>query len=239
MVSKHLASSKRSWILTIGRRLWTGIRDKTGRRRCPADGDDCNDSEPDPNHHPGIHHEPSAAGGNGGNGRYGTFTGSATVYIGGNGGNGTGSGLSLSNGASTTLANTLIAGNTLTAGTGGSGVPAIGATTPSGSPGPATAPDVSGTVTTADHDLIGDGTGATITTSTGNKVGTSSSPINPLLGPLQNNGGTTWTLALLVGSPAINAGNNARIPVGVTTDQRGQGFARIKGGTVDIGAYEF
>ena len=93
-------------------------------------------------------------------------------------------------------------------------------------------------MTNADHDLIGNGTGATITTSTGNKVGTSSSPINPLLGPLQNNGGPTRTLALLVGSPAINAGNNARIPVGLTTDQRGPGFARIKGVTVDIGAFE-
>ena len=44
-------------------------------------------------------------------------------------------------------------------------------------------------------------------------------------------------MALLPGSPAINAGNNALIPAGVTTDQRG--FARIVDGTVDIGAYEY
>ena len=59
-----------------------------------------------------------------------------------------------------------------------------------------------------------------------------------MLAPLGNNGGPTETMALLRGSPAINAGNNALIPAGVTTDQRGVGFARIVGGTVDIGAYE-
>src|SRR5262249_44927352 len=38
------------------------------------------------------------------------------------------------------------------------------------------------------------------------------------------------------GSPAIDAGDNAL--VGVATDQRGLRFARIAGGTVDIGAFE-
>jgi hypothetical protein len=59
---------------------------------------------------------------------------------------------------------------------------------------------------------------------------------NPLLGPLQNNGGPTKTHALLTGSPAINAGSNAKIPAGVTQDQRL--VFRISGGTVDIGAVE-
>src|SRR5204862_4398915 len=53
------------------------------------------------------------------------------------------------------------------------------------------------------------------------------------LGPLQDNGGPTFTHALLCGSPAINAGDNTFAP---TTDQRG--FARIVGGVMDIGAYE-
>lgn len=57
---------------------------------------------------------------------------------------------------------------------------------------------------------------------------------NPLLGMLQNNGGTTPTHALLAGSPAIDAGNNLDAPA---TDQRG--FARIVGRTIDIGAFEF
>lgn len=58
-----------------------------------------------------------------------------------------------------------------------------------------------------------------------------------ILAFLANNGGATQTFALVAGSLAINAGSNALIPAGVTTDQRG--FARIVGGTVDIGAFEF
>lgn len=56
---------------------------------------------------------------------------------------------------------------------------------------------------------------------------------NPLLGPLANNGGPTLTEALPPGSPAINAGDNAKCPA---TDQRG--FAR-NDGACDLGAYEF
>jgi hypothetical protein len=56
---------------------------------------------------------------------------------------------------------------------------------------------------------------------------------NPLLGPLQDNGGPTFTHALLDGSPAIDAGANAGAP---TTDQRG--VTRPQGQYVDIGAYE-
>ncbi|HEY9691428.1 MAG TPA: FG-GAP-like repeat-containing protein [Oculatellaceae cyanobacterium] len=56
---------------------------------------------------------------------------------------------------------------------------------------------------------------------------------NPKLGTLQNNGGTTLTMALLPGSPAINAGDNTNPP---TTDQRGSD--RIFDGILDIGAYE-
>ncbi|MFL5327604.1 MAG: choice-of-anchor Q domain-containing protein [Gemmataceae bacterium] len=54
------------------------------------------------------------------------------------------------------------------------------------------------------------------------------------LNTLANNGGPTQTIALLPGSPAINAG----ISVGLTTDQRGAGFNRINSGASDIGAFE-
>jgi hypothetical protein len=64
-------------------------------------------------------------------------------------------------------------------------------------------------------------------------LGTLSS--DPLLGPLADNGGPTMTHALLPGSPAIDTGNNF---AGVTTDQRGNGFARELGAAPDIGAYE-
>ena len=53
------------------------------------------------------------------------------------------------------------------------------------------------------------------------------------LGPLQDNGGPTLTHALLVGSPAIDAGDDAAAP---TTDQRG--VARPLGAATDIGAFE-
>ncbi|MDF5707589.1 MAG: DUF4347 domain-containing protein [Nostoc sp. S4] len=98
-------------------------------------------------------------------------------------------------------------------------------------------PDVFGSFTNAGNNLIGNNTGSTgFTTST--LVGTSSNPIDPKLGPLQDNGGPTLTQDLLAGSPAINAGNNALVPTGVTTDQRGSGFNRISGGKIDIGANE-
>jgi hypothetical protein len=67
--------------------------------------------------------------------------------------------------------------------------------------------------------------------------GSTASPLDPLLGPLQNNGGPTLTELPLAGSPVINKGVNANIPAGITTDQRG--FLRIVSGTVEVGAVEF
>ena len=63
-------------------------------------------------------------------------------------------------------------------------------------------------------------------------------PMDPKLGPLQDNGGPTFTHALLLGSPAIDAGNDAvtRPPLNLTTDQRG--LPRKLGLHVDIGAVE-
>lgn len=62
--------------------------------------------------------------------------------------------------------------------------------------------------------------------------------INPNLDSLKNNGGNTQTFALLLGSPAINAGD-PNYAGSLTTDQRGTGFARISGVRIDIGAFEF
>jgi hypothetical protein len=84
------------------------------------------------------------------------------------------------------------------------------------------------------YNLVGVNTGLTGISngSNNNSIGTAGSPIDPLLGALANNGGTTQTHALLAGSPAINAGNSALCP---STDQRGT--ARVA--TCDIGAYEY
>lgn len=62
--------------------------------------------------------------------------------------------------------------------------------------------------------------------------------VAPKLGPLQDNGGPTWTQAPLAGSPALNAGDPSLVPDSMTTDQRGYGHPRIVHGQVDIGAFE-
>jgi CSLREA domain-containing protein len=67
----------------------------------------------------------------------------------------------------------------------------------------------------------------------GDQVGTGGSPINPLLGSLQNNGGPTETHALQPGSPAIDKGDNSTC---AATDQRG--VTRPQGTACDIGAFE-
>jgi len=104
--------------------------------------------------------------------------------------------------------------------------------------------NVSGTVV-GTFNLIGDGTGQTgiVDGVVGNQVGTSGTPIVPLLGPLADNGGPTWTHALLPGSPAIDLGDPAfsGLP---DFDQRGVPFTRtydgdgVGGVRIDMGAIE-
>ncbi len=105
-------------------------------------------------------------------------------------------------------------------------------------------------VTSAGGNLIGDSPGDS--TNIGGTVTyqpTDIRDVNPLLGALQNNGGTTPTHALLTGSPAIDKGLNALVfdpfnGIALAFDQRGTGFSRIVDGDgngtaiVDIGAYE-
>ena len=59
----------------------------------------------------------------------------------------------------------------------------------------------------------------------------------PSLGHLSDNGGPTLTDALLVQSPAIDAGNNNFAMR--SHDQRGSGFPRTVGALTDIGAFEY
>jgi CSLREA domain-containing protein len=117
-----------------------------------------------------------------------------------------------------------------------------------GSPG-TTAHDIAGSLDSqSSFNLIGDGTGMSGISDgpNSNQVGSSGSPIDPLLGALQDNGGPTLTHGLLYNSPAVDKGDNATTstPLFLTTDQRGSAFARqsdgdlTPGAVVDIGAYE-
>jgi hypothetical protein len=60
---------------------------------------------------------------------------------------------------------------------------------------------------------------------------------NPLLGPLQDNGGPTFTHELLTGSPAIDAGDPNFTPPPYY-DQRGADFWRVRNGRIDAGSFE-
>jgi hypothetical protein len=91
--------------------------------------------------------------------------------------------------------------------------------------------DVSGSLDSASNfNLIGDGSGG-LSTAKHNLLGASANPLDPLLAPLGDYGGPTQTMALLPGSPAIDAGSSA---YGGNTDQRGK--PRV--GATDIGAFE-
>ena len=121
-----------------------------------------------------------------------------------------GGGISAASSATVNVSNSIIAGN-----------------------GSDLSPDCYGVFTSAGNNLIGDDNGCTFNATSGDLVGTHNNPINPQLGALINNGGSTLTHALLSGSPAIDAGNNATCE---STDQRG--VTRPQGVSCDIGAYE-
>ena len=112
----------------------------------------------------------------------------------------------------------------------------------------APAPDVSGAFTSQGFNLIGKIDGSTGFPAGTDQTGTIASPLDPMLGTLQDNGGPTQTIALNPGSPAIDKGTSASLFGQLTTDQRGTGFPRTfddpsvpnatgSDGT-DIGAFE-
>jgi len=145
-----------------------------------------------------------------------------------------------SNPAHLTVTNCTISGNSGMNGGGiaGGGMITLNNTIVAGNivPGTTMPSDISANVT-GSNNLVGTGeSGGLVNGMNGNIVGVD----DPKLGPLANNGGPTMTMALLPGSPAIDAGSNALAVGGdgkpLLTDQRG--YARIISGTVDIGAYE-
>ncbi len=107
----------------------------------------------------------------------------------------------------------------------------------------ASGPDVNGPLTSENFNFIGNSSSATITPAQfSDQIGTSVTPIDPMIGILKDNGGPTWTHALLAGSTAIDKGKS----FGLVTDQRGlirpadlPGISNDPSGDgSDIGAFE-
>lgn len=151
------------------------------------------------------------------------------------------------NGQGLTMNNVTIAANQATTGAGGlhKSTSTLNAnirnTLIAGNTGGAGTPDVVGAFTSQGNNLI-----AAVGTSTG-WVAADLLNRPAYLSPLADNGGATQTHVLLASSPAINAGQscvtNASCAAGnpfqqLANDQRGAGFPRQSGGTVDIGAVE-
>jgi hypothetical protein len=88
-----------------------------------------------------------------------------------------------------------------------------------------------GTITSHGYNLSSDD-GSGYLSGPGDQMNT-----DPLLGPLQDNGGPTFTHELLPGSPAIDAGDPNFTPPPLY-DQRGPGFDRVADGPIDIGSFE-
>ena len=121
-------------------------------------------------------------------------------------------------GGSVTLQHTIIAGNTAN-----------------------NEPDCYGSLTSLGYNIVSDTTGCSFSGTAGDQLN-----VNPMLGPLQDNGGQTYTHWLYEGSSAIDGGN----PTGctnelgslLTSDQRG--YIRPMDGNndgvsiCDIGSYE-
>lgn len=86
-----------------------------------------------------------------------------------------------------------------------------------------------GVITSNGYNLVGDTGCASLFNGVGDQNG-----VDPQLQALGNNGGTTQTMALPAGSPALDAGNCSGQTV--TTDQRGT--SRPQGTGCDIGSFE-
>lgn len=146
---------------------------------------------------------------------------------------GSGGGINNGTGGTATLLNVTISGNAAN-GKGGGGIDNHGTVTVQNSlvAYSVSGGNCSGVITSLGHNLD---SGTTCLFTCSGDITTA----DPLLGPLQNNGGSTYTHALRAGSPAIDKGDNLGCP---STDQRGVNRpldGRGKGRPIcDIGAYE-
>jgi hypothetical protein len=141
-------------------------------------------------------------------------------------------------GASLNLIHSTLSANTAAVGTGGGirngGILTLRNSLIAGNTDPFNS-DLSGSAT-ASYSLIGSAAGHVIVNGAdGNIVGVA--PVGLHLGSLADNGGPTWTHALLAGSPAIDAGTCTDHLGGTVTDDQ-RGVTRPQGFACDIGAFE-
>lgn len=180
-----------------------------------------------------------------------TFTSSTVTLINttvsGNSASVNGGGISISSGDTINLRNVTITANQATGVASGGGISSGGTVNfrnsiiAANSDAGGLSPDCSGTLTSQGYNLVGNNNGCTLAAAIGDTFGSSAAPIDPLLGPLSDNGGLTLTHALLgTGSPALNKGNTAVPGSGGTAceaeDQRGT--LRTVNAPCDIGAVE-
>lgn len=199
-----------------------------------------------------------ALAGNGGQG------GEGGLFLGQGGVGGAAEGAGILNRQSCQLAHVTIHGGLADRGSGGAGVPAgaAGAARGAGvrtttstiafvnclvaqnsldSIMPANGPDLFGAIVSQGYNLVGITNGSTGWIAS-DKLGNDITPLDPLIEPVQANGGWTPTMALLPGSPAIDQGK----AIGLVIDQRGltrpydnPAVGNASGGNgSDIGAFE-
>lgn len=143
-------------------------------------------------------------------------------------------------GATLTITNSTVGGNSATGNgggiynnsqQGGHTTLTIGNTILNGGASGANISNNSGAVTSVGYNLSSDDGGGYLI-APGDQINT-----DPMLGPLQDNGGPAFTHELLAGSPAINSGDPSFTPP-PSFDQRGLGFGRVVIGRIDIGSFE-
>ncbi len=189
-------------------------------------------------------------GGNGGNGGLGVGGGSTGGHGANGGDSGSGGGVAASGASSPGLLNATVVGNRVgqpgAAGSGGTGT-TTGAAGNAGNAGAGGGlAGLAAAVFSVENSLLalngGSNCGPSSVTDGGHNLASGDATCpgsfgtgDPNLGPLQDNGGPSWTVSLQVGSAAIDQipATGAACPA---TDQRG--VARPAGAKCDIGAYE-
>lgn len=145
----------------------------------------------------------NSAGNTGGGAHVDGYLGVNNATITGNSAGNVGGGISVGEGSAASIRNSILYANT------------------------SRMPDCEGNVSSGGHNVIGSLTGCDLSPSTGDQIG-----VDPLLGPLQDNGGATETHAIDAASPALDAGGSDC----EWSDQRN--IPRPQGAGCDVGAYE-